>query len=74
MQNSVEATGLSVVKVTPAIGGTVVSLSDPAQNALAPFLYIPWSTIAAILTCIYTSCLLGDWLWKKFKLWRKRNQ
>lgn len=26
-----------------------------------------------ILTCIYTLCLLGDWLWKKFRAWQGRK-
>lgn len=70
MNNSIEPLGVSILKACPAAAGTTVSFTEAAQHELLPFLDLPWSTVAAILTCIYTSCILYDWIKNK---WRNRK-
>lgn len=57
--NSIDHTGIMVAKATPAIVGTGVSFTS-----------VPWADIAAFLTCLYTTFLIAEWLWKKFKALR----
>lgn len=58
--NSIDSTGAMVTKAAPAIGGTAWSLSA-----------LPLADIAAMLTIIYTTFLIGDWIWKKVKAYRE---
>jgi len=63
--NSIDSTSVMVVKGAPAVGGTVLSFAN-----------IPWADVAAVLTCIYTGCLLADWIWKKVRAylaWKKER-
>lgn len=62
--STVDSTAAMAAKVSPAAIGTGFSFSA-----------VPWSEVAAVLTCVYTSFLISDWLWKKFKVYRaKRNE
>lgn len=37
------------------------------------FMGIPWSDWVAILTVIWILIQIGDWVWKKIKLWREKR-
>jgi len=50
------------VLATPPVAVVTATL---AGIALQDWVYI--------LTCIYTVCLLGDWIWKKLKAWQERK-
>lgn len=49
---------------------TSVSVSAPGVKAgtalAAGFTVSSWSDLAAVIAAIYSACLLGEWLWKKF--------
>ena len=69
--NSIDNTATMVAKGGVAAGGTAASFSDTLQDATVLHSNIPWSDVAAIMTCIYTLFLICDWLYKKVKVYRE---
>lgn len=54
----------SALRVLPAYGGTGISYYLHALGIHN------WSDLAALLTAIYSACLIIDWLYRRWKVWK----
>lgn len=52
---------------------TILKNAPSAIVAGGYFMGISWSDWVAILTIIWILIQMGDWLWKKIKLWRDKR-
>lgn len=53
--------------------GTILKNVPSITVAGGYFMGISWSDWVAILTIIWILIQMGDWLWKKIKLWRDKR-
>lgn len=53
--------------------GTILKNTPTLVVTGGYFLGIPWSDWVAILTIIWILIQMGDWVWKKIKLWREKR-
>jgi len=60
LMNSIDSTGTMVTKTVPALIGTGFSFTS-----------VPWADVAAFLTCLYTSFLISEWVYKKVLAFRQ---
>lgn len=53
---------------------TMMKLLPPGVVSSTMFFGVSWQTWVLILTAIYTTLQIGDWVYKKVKLWRAKRE